>query len=185
MTLVIGARIRRNPAKENAESLSRVSHLFFWIGLVLPELLGILHPGLAAFDGLVGIPSLPPSVLMHASGWVLLVIGIYLLAASNVALRTQGAGYAAFRLTRRIVAQSVYEYVRNPMSLGMYCAYIGISLSAGSSYLLMDAVLIIIPVHMFNLKYFEQNELLARYGTQYSEYMHRVPFILPLPRDGV
>jgi len=183
-TLVIGARIRRNPNKENAESLSRVSHLLFWGGLVLPELLGVLRPGLAAFDGLLGLPSLPPSVFIRASGWFLLAAGAYLVAASGLALRTKGEGYAAFRLTRRVVAQSVYEYVRNPMSLGMYCGYVGISVLAGSSYLLLGAVLVVIPAHVFNLLYFEQGELLARYGTSYADYMRRVPFILPLPHGG-
>lgn len=180
-TLVIGARVRRNPTKEGAEALSRVSHLLFWAGLVIPEFLGGWRPGLAAFDGLVGLPSFPPSGFIRAAGALLLLTGTYLLAASNVALRNKGAGYAAFKLTRRIVAQSVYEYVRNPMSLGMYCAYIGISLWAGSSYLLAGTALVIIPVHIFNLLHFEQYELLARYGASYRDYMRRVPFMLPLP----
>ena len=66
------------------------------------------------------------------------------------------------------------------MSLGTYLAYIGISLIAGSSYLLLGALVIVIPVHAFNLRYFEEKELLARYGTSYAEYMERVPFIFPI-----
>ena len=66
------------------------------------------------------------------------------------------------------------------MSLGLYLTYIGISLISGSSYLLFGAITIIVPVHAFNLLYFEERELLARHRASYAEYMKRVPFILPI-----
>ena len=179
-TLFIGHLIRYSPTKTYAERLSRVSHTLFWSGLVLPELVGVLHPGLTAFDGLIGLPSLPYPLAMQITGWAVLLAGTYYLAMSNVALKAKGSGFASFKLTRRVVAQSVYERVRNPMSLGLYLAYIGISLIAGSSYFLLGALAVIIPVHVFNLLYFEERELLARHGSSYAEYMNRVPFILPI-----
>ena len=178
-TLFIGARIRRSPTKPDAEQLSRVSHTLFWGGLVLPELIGAIHPGLTAFDSLVGLPSLPYLGAMQIAGVLMLVTGIYYVAMSSLALKTEGSGFAAFKLTRHIVAQSVYARVRNPMSLGTYSVYIGISLIAGSSYLLLGTLAVIVPVHLFNLLYFEEHELLARYGASYAEYMKRVPFIFP------
>ncbi|MBL7996591.1 isoprenylcysteine carboxylmethyltransferase family protein [bacterium] len=179
-TLFIGLLIRRSPTKTNAERLSRVSHTLFWSGLVLPELIGVFHPGLIAFDGLLGLPSLPYPLAMQITGWPILLAGTYYLAMSNVALKVKGSGFASFKLTRRVVVQSVYERARNPMSLGFYLAYIGISLIAGSSYFLLGVLAVIIPVHAFNLLYFEKRELLARYGSSYAEYMNRVPFILPI-----
>lgn len=178
-TVWIGQRIRQNPTQAAAEQLSRVSHALFWGGLVLPEFMGLLHPGLSAFDALLGLPSLPYPRFMQMAGVIILCIGIYYLAMSNLALKIKGSGFAAFKLTRRIVAQSVYEHVRNPMSLGYYLAYIGISLISGSTYLLLGALLGIIPVHAFNLWYFEEKELLARHGDSYADYMQRVPFIFP------
>ncbi|MHB1942630.1 MAG: methyltransferase family protein [Acidiferrobacteraceae bacterium] len=178
-TLCLGTLIRRHPSKTDAERLSRVSHALFWGGLVLPELAGVVHPGLTAFDRLLGLPPLPFPGVMRMTGWLILVAGVYGLALSNMALKTKGSGFAAFKLTRRVVAQSVYEQVRNPMSLGTYLAYVGISLIAGSSYLLLGALLVIVPAHVFNLGYFEERELLARYGASYEAYKQRVPFILP------
>ena len=183
-TLFVGVRIRRRSTKTDAEQLSRVSHTLFWGGLVLPELIGALHPGLTAFDGLLGLPSLPYPGAMQIVGVLMLVAGIYYLAMSNLALKTEGSGFAAFKLTRHIVARSVYERVRNPMSLGTYSAYIGISLIADSSYLLLGTLAVIVPVHLFNLLYFEERELLARYGAPYAEYMKRVPFIFPWVRHA-
>jgi protein-S-isoprenylcysteine O-methyltransferase Ste14 len=116
---------------------------------------------------------------MRGIGLLILLPGLYFLAMSNLALRKTGFGFAAFKLTRNIAAKSVYEIVRNPMSLGTYMAYLGISLIADSSYLLIGTFTMIIPVHLFNLAYFEEHELLARHGVSYSQYMQRVPFILP------
>lgn len=116
---------------------------------------------------------------MQAVGWLALVPGLYYMGISNLALKAEGLGFAAFKLTRHVVAKSVYEHVRNPMSLGFYLAYLGISLISGSSYLLVVTLTLIIPVHFFNLLYFEERELLARYGASYSQYIQRVPFIFP------
>ncbi|GAB6041684.1 hypothetical protein JCM17961_23590 [Endothiovibrio diazotrophicus] len=180
-TLWAGARIRRDASRASAERLSRVSHALFWGGLVLPEAVGLVHPGLRAFDPLLGLPPLPYPELAAVLGWPLFVAGLYYLAASNVALKAKGAGFAAFKLTRRVVSLSVYQQVRNPMSLGTYLAYLGIALIAGSSYLLLGALLVVIPVHAFNLCFFEERELLARYGEAYAHYVARVPFLVPSP----
>jgi protein-S-isoprenylcysteine O-methyltransferase Ste14 len=178
-TLRLGVLINMNSTKANAERLSRVSHALFWGGLVLPEFVGAVHPGLTAFDDLLGLPSLPNSGAFTIMGWFLLLAEMYYLAMSNLALKIKGSGFAAFKLTRHVVAHSVYERGRNPMSLGTYLSYIGVSLIAGSSYLLIGTLTVIIPVHVFNLLHFEEHELLARYGESYDEYRKRVRLIFP------
>lgn len=178
-TLVLGARIRRSPTEAAAHRLSRVSHGFFWGALVVPELVGLFVPGLARLDGLVGLPPLPEHVVRVAAGWVAVLLGAWFVTASSLALKTKGSGYAAFRLTRRVVSASVYERVRNPMSLGWYLGLVGASLVSGSTFALGGTCLVYIPVHAFNLVYFEEVELRARYGASYEAYLRRVPFLLP------
>lgn len=178
-TIFIGVRIRGNTAKESAEKLSRISHALFWCGLVLPESIGIIYPGLTSFDDLLGLTSLPFAGHRMAIGGGAFFIGIYYLVVSNLALKALGSGFAAFKLTRYLVRNSVYEKVRNPMSLGTYLAYFGISLISGSTYLLLGTLLVIVPVHLFNLLYFEESELRVRHGESYEKYKERVPFIIP------
>ncbi len=114
----------------------------------------------------------------HILGWFILIIGVYFLFASNIALKQIGSGFAAFKLTKNIVSSSVYQLTRNPMSLGYYLVYIGGSIITGSTYLLVGSFVIILA-HIFNLKYFEEKELLIRYGSSYKKYMSETPFIIP------
>ena len=178
-TLVIGARIRRNTTREGAESLSRFSHLMYWSCLVFPGLISFFYPGLTRYDELLGIPPLPFRSGALLVGAFLVVIGTVLLVASNKCLIKVGKGAAAFLLTQRIVSESVYQRTRNPMSLGFYLACIGVGLLAGSTALTLGALLVVIPVPVFNLKFFEEVELDHRYGQTYREYKRRVPFLIP------
>ena len=178
-TLVIGARIRRNSTREGAESLSRFSHLMYWSCLVFPGLISFFYPGLTRYDELLGTPSLPFRSGALPVGAFLVVMGIVLLVLSNKCLIKVGKGAAAFVLTQRIVSESVYQRTRNPMSLGFYLACIGVGLLAGSTALTLGALLVVIPVHVFNLKFFEEVELDHRYGQTYREYKQRVPFLIP------
>lgn len=52
-------------------------------------------------------------------------------------------------------------------------------LISGLSYLLLATLFVIIPVHVFNLLYFEEGELRLRYGASYEKYKARAPFIIP------
>ena len=65
------------------------------------------------------------------------------------------------------------------MSLGFYLGAVGLGLLARSTYMTLGALLVVIPVHVFYLKYFEEYELELRLGHSYAEYKQRVPFLLP------
>ena len=41
------------------------------------------------------------------------------------------------------------------------------------------AGVLLVPVHAFYLKYFEERELEVRFGQSYLDYKRRVPFLIP------
>jgi protein-S-isoprenylcysteine O-methyltransferase Ste14 len=178
-TLWLGARIQRQPQRAVAESASRVSHLLFWFGLVLPGMLGVFHPGLTHYDELLGLPALPLRPLWWALGSVLLAAGLGLMAVANRSLIRLGRGAPAFLLTERLVTDGIYGRTRNPMSLGFYLACAGLGMVAGSLAVTLGVLGILVPLHTFNLKHFEERELELRYGPSYATYRRRVPFLLP------
>lgn len=65
------------------------------------------------------------------------------------------------------------------MSLGFYLACVGIGMIAGSLTVTLGVLLLIVPVHVINLKYFEERELEMRYGDAFLDYKQRVPFLFP------
>jgi protein-S-isoprenylcysteine O-methyltransferase Ste14 len=95
-----------------------------------------------------------------------------------------GQGSAAFFLTEQVVIRGVYLRTRNPMSLGFYMACVGVGLLAGSLAVTLGALLVITPVHLFNLKYFEERELELRFGQSYRDYRRQTPFLIPRSLGG-
>lgn len=178
-TITLGAWLRSDPGKRNAERTSRMLHLLFWVAVVPPTALGVLYPGLTGFDPELGLRPLPRHPLILSAGALGLLVGVYLFVVSNIALGVSGGGASAFWLTKRLVVGNVYNRTRNPMSLGFYLGAVGLGLLAGSVYMTVGALLVVIPVHVFYLKYFEEYELELRLGQSYAEYKQRVPFLLP------
>ena len=176
---ILGIWLRRHPSQVNAEKSSRIMHFLFFAGLGTPFPVALFYPGLTHLDELVGLHPLPLKPLFLILGIILAVPGLYLLAVSNQSLRALGSGANAFRLTKRIVAKDIYQYTRNPMSLGYYCFALSIAFISGSSLLTLYVLLGIIPAHIFFLKFFEERELELRFGASYLQYRLKVPFLIP------
>ncbi len=177
-TVALGVAIRKNPTSEAACRLSRISHAFFWLSLV-PLYAGVVYPGLNHFDELSGAPPLPWPVARWLVGVPMILAGLYYSVTSMRALKNIGSGAMAFKLTKSVVATDVYTRVRNPMSLGLYLQFVAVPLLVGSTTLLFVCVFLYIPVHAFNLWFFEERELSARLGAEYDAYRARVPFVIP------
>ncbi len=176
---ILGVWLRGHPSKENAEKSSRVMHFLFFAGLGAPIVVAFFSPGLRHLDNLVGLNPLPFQPLFLVVGILVALPGLYLMGASNTSLRALGSGANAFRLTRRVVANDVYQYTRNPMSLGYYLIGLSIAFLSGSTLLTLYVVFGIIPAHLFFLKFFEELELQLRFSESYMLYKQKVPFLFP------
>lgn len=177
--LILGAWLRKNRTKVDAEKSSRIMHFLFFAGLVAPPIIGVFYPGLTRFDELAGLKSLPWKPFFLALGIFLAVPGLYFLGITNKLLRALGNGANAFRLTKQIVAEDVYKLTRNPMSLGFYLFALALGFGSGSTFVTLAVLLGLIPAHVFFLKYFEELELELRFGESYLEYKKSVPFLIP------
>jgi protein-S-isoprenylcysteine O-methyltransferase Ste14 len=178
-TTILGFWLRKHPGKTNAERACKILHFIFWAGIVPPAALGVVHPGLQGYEGELGLPPLPQHTILLVVGVLGVMIGVSLFVVSNGALRFSGKGAPAFWLTKRLVTGGIYKRTRNPMSLGLYFGSVGIGLLIGSTYCSLGAMLVVIPVHIFYLKYFEEYELELRMGQPYLEYKQRAPFLFP------
>lgn len=178
-TAILGVWLRKHPSKVNAEKSSRLMHFLFFAALITPGIIGLFSPGLTRFDELLGLNPLPWKPLFFTLGILLTLTGFDFLAISNGLLRTLGSGANAFRLTKQVVLADLYQRTRNPMSLGFYLLCVSTGLITGSSFLTLGAILLVIPAHLFFLRYFEELELELRFGATYLQYKAHVPFLIP------
>jgi protein-S-isoprenylcysteine O-methyltransferase Ste14 len=178
-TWVLGAWLRRHRWLSDAEKPSRIVHFLFFAGVVLPPLAVALHPGFPHVDALVGVKPLPWRPAFLVLGIALAMPGSYLLGVTHDLLRALGSGANAFRLTKPVVSQGIYERTRNPMSLGFYLLAAATGFLSGSTVVTLGALLGVIPAHVFFLQYFEELELELRLGEPYVQYKKSVPFLIP------
>lgn len=174
-----GLWLNEHPTKIDAEKSSRIVQLLFFIGLGVPFVVAFFSPGLKHLDELVGLKPLPIQPFFLVLGILLAIPGFYLMGASNVSLRTLGSGANAFKLTQHIVEKDIYQFTRNPMSLGYYLIGLAIAFISGSTLLTLYVVLGIIPAHLLAIKFFEEMELELRFGDSYRQYKQSVPFLFP------
>lgn len=178
-TAVLGLWLRKYPSQVNAEKSSRLMHFLFFASLIAPGVIGWFYPGLTHLDALLGLRPLPWEPFFYSLGIIFALTGFYLLIFSNQLLRMLGEGANAFRLTKQIVLEDLYERIRNPMSLEFYFLYGSTGLIFGLSFVTLGALLGIIPAHIFFLHYFEELELELRFGASYLQYKRDVPFLIP------
>ena len=154
-------------------------HFLYFACLGTPFVISLFYPGLTNLDQLLGLDPLPWKTGFLIIGIFLMVPGLYFFAVSNKLLRSLGSGANAFRLTKNTVVTDIYQYTRNPMSLGYYLSALALGFISGSTLLTVYVLLGIIPAHLFFLKFFEEFELELRLGESYMAYKQQTPFLFP------
>jgi protein-S-isoprenylcysteine O-methyltransferase Ste14 len=79
---------------------------------------------------------------------------------------------------KRFVVRGPYRYVRNPMMLGALLILGGESVVCGSWSLVLYTVLIMVLAHLF-VRFWEEPDLVRRFGQAYLEYRRQVPPWVP------
>jgi protein-S-isoprenylcysteine O-methyltransferase Ste14 len=178
-TLTCGRLIRRSPDLGYAHRPIRIVHFCYWFFLVLPAGVASVYPGLTRLDAVLGLRSLPGGVLVSVLGGLLFLVGWYYMSASSRLLARMGKGAAAFKFPKLVVSNGVYDHVRNPMALGSYLSLLCAGLMTHSTYFFFFNLLVVVPSHIYYVRYFEEFEVELRLGGTYIEYKQRTPFLIP------
>jgi protein-S-isoprenylcysteine O-methyltransferase Ste14 len=78
------------------------------------------------------------------------------------------------------VIKGVYRVSRNPVYLGMFLMFIGISVACASWVFLLATVALVILIHVSLVS--EERWGSERYGDTYREYMKRIPRWIGIPK---
>lgn len=171
---------KSSPRQQKEEGVKR-SGLYF-----LSKYANIILTTLIALQ-LLGLSILPIQHVfpLHDSvgfGIFLCGIGISIWARLNISTNwTPGYNYAYYtvRKSQTITKIGIYTYIRHPIYVGIFLAYVGAELIA-QSY--VSVVLLGLFVIMYIQAKKEEKLLSKRFGKEYKDYMKKtkmfIPFIL-------
>ena len=113
-------------------------------------------------------------------GKIWLYIGILVYLVGIVLITLSMIDFATTPIDKP-VTKGVYRYSRNPMFIGFFIVYFGISIACISWIYLVITVFFIIC--MYYLSPFEEAITLGHYGKTYKEYMKRTPRWIGIPKS--
>jgi len=130
----------------------------------------------------------PPLMGWMALRWIgvgFLVLGIAVAGSTWVRFVVEGRGTPAPTAPpTELVVAGLFQYVRNPMYLGMMALVVGQGLLFGSWPTLAYAAGMWLVFHLF-VRLHEEPNLRRRFGPAYAAYCADVPRWIPRrPRDG-
>jgi protein-S-isoprenylcysteine O-methyltransferase Ste14 len=143
--------------------------------IIVPGAIAALIPYLL----LSGNPSFPNIGLFQSLGLFPMAIGaaIYLRCAWDFAATGKGTP-APIDPPKRLVAQGLYRFVRNPMYFGVLLALLGEAWLFKSGALLVYTVIAFTWQHLF-VVFYEEPALKRKFGESYSDYLARTPRWIP------
>jgi protein-S-isoprenylcysteine O-methyltransferase Ste14 len=110
--------------------------------------------------------------------WVLLLLSIYVVVTGYTLLKRKGNPDTNFENTSTLVKSGIYGYIRHPLYLSIFLLGTGIMLKDPRIVQLILATINLIAIY-FTAR-IEENEMIAKFGNEYREYMKETKMFIPL-----
>jgi protein-S-isoprenylcysteine O-methyltransferase Ste14 len=117
----------------------------------------------------------PLHLTIRIAGLAFVIAGSAVLLSAFVRFVVEGRGTPApIAPTDRLVVGGFYRYVRNPMYLAVFTIIVGQGMLLGQAKLWLYATLFLMTTAAF-VHWYEEPNLLGRYGAAYETYRRAVP----------
>jgi len=146
-----------------------------------------VHVGLGFTIGVPFIRAL--TTYQDWSGWVLPIpseIGLTLVIITGAAsllvvvnLALKGFGAPGIALSRKLAADWLYAWTRNPMVLAGLALFLSLGIWFQSVLFVLWVLIMFTPAVLFFVKVYEERELEIRFGKAYREYKAKTSFLWP------
>jgi protein-S-isoprenylcysteine O-methyltransferase Ste14 len=161
----------RQPTAEHTVRITTIAHyaLVFLFGTAIFRAIGTHQewPG-----WVMPIPEKIGLALVYITGVILTATVV------NLALKGLGAPFAV-ALSRKLAADWMYAWTRNPMVLATLAYLLAIGILFQSAFFVLWVLILVTPAWLVYLKVFEERELEIRFGASYLEYRSRTPMLFP------
>lgn len=136
---------------------------------------GVLLAGgiVSRFVPVLAWPTDWPTDAARIAGFLLLVVGVLLMAAGVLTFKRHGTPVPTDQPTTTLVTTGVYGVSRNPLYLALTAIYLGIGLLLPSLLVLALVVPVLVLMH-YGVVLREEAYLDRRFGDAYRAYKARV-----------
>jgi protein-S-isoprenylcysteine O-methyltransferase Ste14 len=150
---------------------------------ILPFTVTILVPilllALSYWSGIRWLFIYPLNSFAIIVGCIVIILGYSILFKTNRSFALIGKGtLAPWAPTQHFVAVGLYQYVRNPMILGVLLVLVGETVLFGSILMFIWLFLFWVMNHIWFIRWEEPN-LEQRFGDEYRKYKENVPRWIP------
>jgi protein-S-isoprenylcysteine O-methyltransferase Ste14 len=128
-----------------------------------------------ALERLLPLPLTYPAVTLICStaGGALILIGVAIMAAGVRNFSRAATPVPSNQPVRALVTTGIHGWSRNPIYVGMFLVYAGIGIAAGSPWLIILALPLLIILR-YGVVAREETYLERRFGDAYRDYKARV-----------
>ena len=157
------------------QHLTAILVLPFTVTILVPILLLLL----SCWSGIPWLFFYPLNLFPTILGCIVIFLGYFILYKTNRAFARIGKGtLAPWAPTQHFVAVGLYQYVRNPMILGVLLVLVGEAILVGSTLIFIWFSLFWAMNHIWLIGW-EEPDLEQRFGDKYREYKTHVPRWIP------
>lgn len=109
--------------------------------------------------------------------WILLIISLWLAVSGVLLLKSKGKSEKSFENTTVLVKSGLYKYIRHPLYSSLFFLGTGVMLKDTGTIQLVGGSVNLIAVYITSR--IEENEMVARFGDSYIEYMQETKMFIP------
>ncbi len=114
------------------------------------------------------------------TGLITIVLAVALITWGTASLgisRAQGSDVGIASPGSKLMTKAAYSYCRHPITLGFVLATPGFALALDLMPLILNTI--IYTPFLIALLFYEEMELLQRFGESYTKYRDSTPFMIP------
>ena len=157
------------------QHLFAILFLPFTVTVLLPLMLLLV----SVWTGMLWMFIYPFSFFTLIIGCIFIIVGFTVQYKTNLDFARMGKGtLAPWTPTQHLVTVGLYQYVRNPMILGVLLVLLGEAVLFGATLILFWFGIFWIMNHIWFIRW-EEPDLERRFGNEYREYKANVPRWIP------
>lgn len=118
-----------------------------------------------------------PFSIIQIISWIFLCLSLYIVTTGYLLLKRKGKPGINFEDTSVLVKSGIYKLIRHPLYLSVFLLGAGIWLKDYGEF--QSLLMLIVLAAVYLTARIEENEMIARFGDEYRDYMKETKMFIP------